>query len=240
MTLPERMRIAYLLPLLLLAALAACGGGSSGSGERDDATEQVKHVEGTFVGKVEKGDANLAVVAAPAERGKDSRPVTMYVSDGGRVSASLTGSATGNSFSVASEDGAAKAKGKLDGDSVSGTLTLPDGDAVAYRAKRAAAAAGLYDVTLTAKGQLSGASATGVGLSSKSPLRAPGVGRIKFADGKRRRFQLTAKAVPDPVRLGAGQLRLIVMPDGELSGAGAVRPSRGGEELDVFIRSAAR
>ena len=140
----------------------AAAAAAAAAGRRD---RQVKHVEGTFVGKVEKGDANLAVVAAPAERGKDSRPVTMYVSDGGRVSASLTGSATGNSFSVASEDDAAKAKGKLDGDSVSGTLTLPDGDAVSYRAKRAAAAAGLYDVTLTAKGQLSGASAT-LGLSS--------------------------------------------------------------------------
>jgi len=224
------------LPVLLLAALATCGG----SDDSDDDTAQVKQVEGTFVGKVSEGDANLAVVAAPPERGKDSRPVTMYVSDGGRVSASLTGTATGNSFSLASEDDAAKAKGKLDGNSVSGTLTLPDRDAVSYRATRAAAAAGLYDLTVSAKGQLSGASATGVGLTSKSLLRAPGFGRIKFADGKRRRFELTAKATPDPVRLGSGQMRLIVMPDGALRGAGAAAPSRGGEALDVFIRSAAR
>jgi hypothetical protein len=231
----KRIRIAIVLPAVLSVALASCGGDA----DRED-SPQAKPVDGTFVGKVAKGDAFVAVVAAPAERGKDSRAVSLYVSDGGRLSESLSGSVKGNGFTAVSDDDKAKAKGKLRGNSVSGALTLPDGKDVSYRATRATAAAGLYDLTVSAKGQLTGASANGVGLTSKSPLRAPGFGRIKFADGRRRKFELTAEATPDPVRLSAGQLRLIVMPDGALSGAGAAKPSGGGEALDVFIRSAAR
>jgi hypothetical protein len=227
-------RVAWVPIFPLLAVLAACGGGG------DDGEEQAaaKPVDGTFVGKVSKGDAFVAVVAEPAARGKDTRPVSLYVSDGGSLSESLSGAVKGNSFTAKSDGDEATAKGKLEGNSVSGTLTLPGGKDVSYRATLATAAAGLYDLTVSAKGKLSGASANGVGLTSKSALRAPGFGAIKFADGKRRRFELITESAPDPVRLGAGQLRMIVMPDGKLSGAGAARPSSGGDELDVFIRSA--
>jgi hypothetical protein len=227
-------RAAWLMALFLLFALASCGGGGDDEKEQNAAP---KVVDGTFVGKA-GDDAFVAVVANPAERGKETREVTMYVSDGGQVSASLAGTVKSNAFTAKSDDDKATAKGKLEGNSVSGTLTLPGGEDRSYRATRATAAAGLYDLTVSAKGQLSGASATGVGLTSKSSLRAPGFGRIKFADGRRRRFELKAESAPDPVRLQGGQLQLIVMPDGELSGAGAA--SGGGEELDVFIRSVAR
>jgi hypothetical protein len=226
-------KAACLLVLLLVAPLAACGGGDD---REDDAT--AKAVDGTFVGKVAGDDSFVAVVAAPVARGKETRELTMFVSDGGRLSESLKGSVRDNSFAATSAG--AKAKGKLEGNSVSGTLTLPGGKEVSYRATRATAAAGLYDLTVSAKGQLSGASANGVGLTSKSSLRAPGFGRIKFADGRQRKFEVTAEAPADPVRLGAGQLRMIVMPDGELSGAGAAKPTGGGEELDVFIKSAGK
>jgi hypothetical protein len=226
-------RVAWVPVVLLLPLLASCGGGD----DRDE-NAGAKPVDGTFVGKAAKSDAFVAVVAEPAARGKDTRAVSLYVSDGGRLSESLAGSVKDNGFTAASDDGKAKAEGKLDGNSVSGTITLPGGKDVSYRATRATAAAGLYDLTVSAKGKLSGASANGVGLTSKSALRAPGFGAIKFADGKRRRFELITDAAPDPVRLGPGQLRMIVMPDGELSGAGAARPSSGGDELDVFIRSA--
>ena len=190
---------------LLLAGLAGCGGGE----DRDADEARPDAVAGTFVGDVTGSDAFVAVVAAPAERGKDTRPVTLYVSDGGRLSESLAGTARGNSFDATSDDGDAKAKGTLQAGSVTGTITLPDGKDAAYRANAATAAAGLYDLTVSAKGRLSGASANGVGLSSEASLRAPGFGRIEFADGEKRRFELTADA-PDPVRLGAGQVRMIV------------------------------
>jgi hypothetical protein len=224
---------AYLLAIFALVPLAACGGGD----DRADKTP-AKAVDGTFVGKLSGSDTFVAVVAAPAARGKDTRELTMYVSDGGRLSESLQGAVKGNSFTATSEDDDAKAKGKLEGSSVWGTITLPGGKDRTYRATRATAAAGLYDLTVSAKGQLSGASANGVGLTSKANLRAPGFGQIKFADGRRRKFELTVDAAADPVRLRAGQLRMIVMPDGKLSGAGAARPTGGGAELNVFIKSA--
>jgi hypothetical protein len=221
------------VPLLVLAALAGCGGGDD---ERPDETRG-KAIDGTFVGDVAGSDAFVAIVAGPAEKGKETRPVTLYASDGGGLSESLAGTVRGNAFTATSDDGDAKASGRLGGDSVSGTLTLPDGGEAAYRAARATAAAGLYDLTVSARGRLSGASANGVALTSEASLRAPGSGRIEFADGKRRRFRLTADA-PDPVQLGAGRLRLIVTPEGELSGGGAAQADGG--ELELYIRSAGR
>jgi hypothetical protein len=87
------------------------------------------------------------------------------------------------------------------------------------------------------QGELSGASAPGVGLTSDTTLRAPATGRFKFADGKRRRFEVVTGDVADePTRLREGQMRLIVLPGGEMSRAGAARGTRqwrGG----VFVRS---
>ena len=227
-------RVAWVPVLLLLPLLASCGGGDDDREENAGA----KPVDGTFVGKAAKSDAFVAVVAEPAARGKDTRAVSLYVSDGGRLSESLTGSVKDNGFTAASDGDKSKAKGQLEGDTVSGTITLPDGNDLTYRATASRARSLTVRLTVSAKGKLSGASANGVGLTSKSALRAPGSGAIKFADGKRRRFELITDAAPDPVRLGAGQLRMIVMPDGELSGAGAARRGSGGDQLDVFIRSA--
>jgi hypothetical protein len=219
--------------VLLLAGAAGCGGDDE---RRPDGAEQTA-ADGTFVGDVAGREGFVAVVAAPAARGKDTRPVTLYASGGRGLSESLAGTVRGNRFNATSDDGDAKASGTLKGAEVTGTLTLPSGDDAAFRAQRATAAAGLYELTVSAKGRLSGASANGVGLTSESSLRAPGFGRLEFADGKRRRFELTADAA-DPVRLGAGRLRMIVTPDGELSGAGAAQA--GGKELELFIRSAGR
>ena len=222
------------LVVLLLGPLAGCGGGD----DRDDKADE-KAIDGTFVGKVSGTDAFVAIVAAPATRGKDRRELTLYMSDGGRLTESFSGEAERNSFVARSEDDDAEAKGELAGNSVTGTVKLPDGKTVDYQASRATAAAGLYDLTVSRDGQLTGASATGVGLTSKSTLRAPGNGRIKFADGKRRRFEVVAESADDPVRLRGGEARLIVLPDGNLSGAGEGRTAGGGGALDFFIRSAA-
>jgi hypothetical protein len=220
--------------VLLLAPLTGCGGDDDRREKADD-----KAVEGTFVGKVSGTDAFVAVVAEPLARGQNQRKVSMYVSDGGRLSESLTGSAKLNRFAATSVNDDAKAEGTLAGDSVTGSVTLPAGKTVRYQAGRATAAAGLYDLTVTSKGLLSGASANGVGLTSKSPLIAPGAGKLKFADGKRRPFEVTAGSAKDPIRLGGGKLRLIVLPSGELIGAGEGRASGGGGALDFFIRSPA-
>jgi hypothetical protein len=228
----KRIPATILLPLLLLAPVTACSGD-----DRDD--KAVKAIDGTFVGKVSGMDALMAIVAAPMGRGEDRRDVAIYVSDGGQLSESLTGTAAGNSFDVKSDDAKLRTAGTLEGNSATGTVKLSDGKTVRFTASRATATAGLYDLKVSRDGQLSGASASGVGLTSKSTLRAPGSGRLKFADGKQRKFEVKTGSSDDPVRLRAGQARLIVLPAGELSGAGEGRPAGTGDTLDFFIRSPA-
>jgi hypothetical protein len=221
----------WLAVMSVSALLAACGG------DDDDNDRPQQPVDGTFVGKVAGTDALVAVVAAPPERGRDRREVTLYVSDGQRVSESLTGSVQANGFRATSEDRDAEATGRLSRGGATGTVELPGGESARFQATRATAAAGLYDLTVSSKGRLSGASASGVGLESSSTLRAPGTGRLRFADGERRKFALTSASSGDPTRLRGGQLRLIVLPSGELSGAGEAQASSGGDELELFIRS---
>ena len=218
--------------VLLLAPLAGCGGKDS---EDDKAVE--KPLEGTFLGKVSGTNAFLAVVASPAAGNQDKRDVTVYVADGSKLSESLPGSVTGRSFSAASEDRDAEAKGKLSGDSVTGTVKLPDGKTARYEASRAAGAAGLYDLTVSPAGKLSGASAAGVGLTGKTVLRKQGTGTLKLADGTRHKFDVTAPGAGAAIPLRTGQVRVIILGDGELRGAGKRRPSSGVGDSGFFIRS---
>jgi hypothetical protein len=211
--------------LLLLVPLSGCGGDD----EREDDQAQ-QPVDGTFVGKLSGTDALVAVVAAPAAKGQDQRDATVYVSDGKRVSESFQGSIADNSFTAASEDDEAEAKGELAGDSVKGTVELPDGESADFEAGRATGASGLYVLEVSGKGRLSGASAAGVGLTSKSKLRAPGTGALKFADGERRKFKITPASDDSPRRIRDGDVRLVVLPDGQMSGAGE----------DFFLRSTAK
>ena len=107
-----------------------------------------------------------------------------------KLSESLEGPIENNSVSARSED--AEAEGELTGDGVKGTVTLPGDESADYQASRATGAAGLYELEVARDGTMSGASAAGVGLTSKSKLRAPGSGSLKFADGKRHEFEITA------------------------------------------------
>jgi hypothetical protein len=217
--------------LLLLVPLSGCGGGDDD--EREDEQAQ-QPVDGTFVGKLSGTDVLVAVVAPPAAKGDEKREATIYVSDGKRVSESFQGSIADNSFTAASHDDDAEAKGELAGDSVKGTIELPAGKSASYEATRATGASGLYMLTVSGKGTLSGASAAGVGLTSKSELRAPGTGALKFADGERRKFAVSAAAGDNSRRVRRGEVRLVVLPDGQMSGAGA---REAGAEADYFIRS---
>jgi hypothetical protein len=226
------------LALILLLPLAACGG-SDGNGDGDDQAEEKKSkpVEGTFVGKVRGTEAFVAVVAAPPPEGADRRAVTVYVCDGTRVCEWFPGTSTGNSFSAASDDDDAQVKGELTGEAASGTVELPGDKAARYKAGKATAASGLYDLSVSASGKLSGASAAGVALTGKSSLPEPGSGTLKLADGTRLKVKVTTDSAAAPEGLEAGQVRLIVLPKGELRGAGKTRKGEKARSSDFYIRS---
>jgi hypothetical protein len=220
--------LALIAALFLLGPLPACGGDDD-----DDQSEQ-QPVEGSFVGKLAGTGALVAVVAPPPLEGEESREATVYVSDGSEVSESLQGPIERNGLTTSSEDG--EVKGELAEDAVKGSVTLPGERSADYEASRATGAAGLYSLEVARNGTLSGASAAGVGLTSKSKLRAPGQGSLKFADGKRRKFEVTVApgAERGPVR--SGEVTLIVLPDGVMSGAGAREAGAG--EPEFFLHSA--
>jgi hypothetical protein len=220
--------------LLLLTALASCGGNDGDDRER---VEDVKPLEGTFVGKAEGNEAFVAVVASPVVRGEDRRELTVYACDAKRLCEWFSGSAGAKSFRVSAEGGDGEATGKLTREAATGTIELSDGKTLRYEAGRAQAAAGLYDMTLSASGKLSGASATGVGLTGKSTIPKPGGGSLKLADGKRLELDVTKSAGEGSVPLRAGQALAIVLPDHELRGAARSRRTAGGGHSDFFIRS---
>jgi outer membrane murein-binding lipoprotein Lpp len=218
--------------LLGLSAVAGCGGNN----DDDEATEKkAKLVEGTFVGKATGTTAFVAVVASPAAKGKRHRDVTVFVCDAKSLCEWLSGSANGNTFSVPADDDDAKANGRLTAKAVRGNIELRGGKTVKYVAAPAAATAGLYALTVSPKGKLTGASAAGVGLTGKSTLPSPGPGTLKLADGTRLKFDTTENS-DDPIRLRAGDVRVIVLPGRQLRGAGK---SRGGEDgaSGFFMRS---
>jgi hypothetical protein len=220
-----------LVLVLALSVVAGCGGDDD-----DEATEKrAKLVDGTFVGKIEGTEAFVAVVASPAPKGKRRRDVTLFVCDAKGLCEWLSGSANGNALTAASDDDDAKATGKLTGKAARGSIAVPGGKTLKYVASPAAATAGLYSLTVSPKGKLTGASAAGVGLTGKSTLPSPGPGTLKLADGTRLRFDATENS-DDPIRLRAGNVRVIVLSGRQLRGAGK---SKGGEDgaSDFFMRS---
>jgi hypothetical protein len=217
------------LAVLIAAPLAGCGG-------EDRAAERGKSkpLDGTFLGKVTGSNALVAVVAAPPTGKEKRQAVTVYLSDGSKLSEWLGGAVERNSFAATSDDRDAEAKGKLNGNSVTGTVKLGDGKTMQYKASRATGAAGLYELAVSPKGKISGASATGIGLTGKTALGADGSGTLKLADGTRHKFEVTGSAGSSELEVRAGQLRVIVLGDGELRGAGRARAS---DDAGFFIRS---
>ena len=209
---------------VLAAALAGCGGD-----DRPAEQSKSKPLDGTFLGKVTGTNALVAVVAAPPTGKQKQQDVTIYLSDGSKLSEWLAGAVERNGFAAASDDRDAEAKGELNGESVKGTIKLPDGKTVRYEASRATGAAGLYDLTVSPQGKLSGASATGIGLTGRTAVEADGSGTLKLADGTRHKFDVTTGG--SELELQSGQLRVIVLGDGELRGAGRAR----GDESGFFI-----
>jgi hypothetical protein len=220
---------------LLLALPVGCGGDDDGNDNNSE--QRSKPVAGTFVGEVQGGDALVAVFAAPLAKGQERREVSTFVCDAKRCAFS-SGSASGNDFAVRSGDGEAQTKVELSGKAASGTVQLPDGKSARYEAGEATATAGLYDLTVSARGKVSGASAAGVGLTGEVKLPPPGSGRLKLADRTRLKFEVTKNTAGDAASLRAGQLRLIVLPDGQVRGAGKTRGGAGSSNF--FVRSSAK
>lgn len=216
-------------------ALASFGGGESEDVDGDDAVKAAKPeqpVEGSFVGKVSGMKAFVAVVAEPGAAGQEDRAVEIYITDGTRISESFSGSIADNSFTAESEDGDAEAKGELSGESVTGTVELPNGKTVRYKANRPAGAAGLYDLSVSVSGRISGASAGGIGVKGRVDLVEES-GVLRLADGRRLRFDVSED--PGDLQVGAGQVLLIVLENGEARGAG-MSPAE--DNSAFFVRSA--
>jgi hypothetical protein len=220
--------------ILLLGALAGCGG--DGTGDREG-VKRVKPLEGTFVGKAQGEDAFVAVVASPAGPADRRREITVYACDAKRLCEWFSGSSAGNSFEVNAQRGHGEASGELTRKAATGTIALPDGKSLRYEADRATAAAGLYDLEVSARGKLTGASATGVGLTGKSTIPKPGTGSLKLADGKRLKLDVSRSRGDGAAPLEAGEARLIVLSDHRLRGAARSRSTAGGGPSDFFIRS---
>ena len=71
---------------------------------------------------------------------------------------------------------------------MTGTLALGDGKRASYKASAPAGAAGLYDLTVSPDGELSGASAAGLSVTGEITLGRRGTGLLKLADGERLKF----------------------------------------------------
>ena len=232
----EQTRVwASLVAVLLLAPLAGCGGDD----DDDERDKRPRPVAGNFVGEIRGTNAFVAVMTPPPRRGGDRRAVNVYVSDGRRLSERFRGTLTSNSFTTKSDDGDAEAKGELRRDGVTGTIKLPGRRETArYQAERATGGSGLYNLTVSSGGKLRGTSAAGLLLKGDSTLPRPGRGRLKLVDGRSLRFVATRRTGGDPIQIQPGIVRLIVLPNGRLRGAGTPRRGRGGGGSGFFIRSA--
>jgi transposase len=223
--------------VFLLVPLAGWGGDDDrDAGKAGPAAKPEQAVDGSFVGEVSGTEAFVAVVAAPADDNQNRRQVQVYVADGSGLSEWFSGSISDNSFAARSDDGDGEVKGKLSRDSVAGTVELPDGETARYEANRPTGAAGLYDLTMSRRGKLTGTSAGGLGL--RGTIKLPeGTGTLRLADGRRLKFDISEAPAADLPRLAVGQVRLIVLPDGQLRGAGKSRPSADNGDSGFLISS---
>jgi hypothetical protein len=216
-----------LLVLLPLAAVAGCGGDDDEQSERNP-----KPVAGTYVAKVQGSQAFVSVVAEPRTKGQDKRAVSVFVCDARRLCQLFAGTAAANDFTARAAGGGGEARGKLTARSASGTIAPQGGDELRFDAPQATATSGLYDLTVSRAGKVTGASAAGVALRGNVELPPPGEGSLRLADGKRLRFTVAANQTGSP-RQRPGQLRVIVLPDRQLRGAGQGRDGGGA----FFVRS---
>lgn len=228
--------VGLLLVGLLLVPVVG-GGDDPESSETEETAEGEDAVFGSFVGKVNGTEAFVAVVAAPVEGQEDTGDVQIYLSDGEGLSEWFSGPISGSSFEATSDDGDAEAEGELTTDSVTGTVTLADGETVRYQASPPSGPEGLYELTVSSTGELSGASAAGLSVTGEVALERSGTGMLRLVDGERLEFSVTPTRTGDLAHVRAGQVRLILLSDGELRGVAKSQSSNGGRS-EFLIRSA--
>jgi hypothetical protein len=226
-----------LVAAVLLAPLAGCGDDDDGNDNNNNGEDRAAPVSGTFVGKLQESGQFVAVVATPPAEGRQRREVSAFVCDGDQVCTWYTVAASGNEVVAKPEDGKGQTDVALKKSGATGSVKLPSGKTAEYSAREATATAGLYDLAVSRKGKLSGASAAGVGLTGSLTLPPPGSGKIKLADGTRLKFKVVENSAGDGALVRAGQLRMIVLPDGQVRGAGK---SRGGGATDFLVLSGSK
>ena len=226
---PARHSVAWLVPIgcLLVLALwlvAGCGGGE-GEEEGSGVEQGVPPVTGSFVGSAqdedETTDAFVAIVAAsPKERGQEERDVRAYLCDGESITEWFTSRAQGNKLDLISGDGALF-EGTLSAEASTGTINFKDERTLSYTAKLATGSAGLYDVTISEEGGVSGTSETGGfvkgqlgeeeqrGEEELRPIR----GSFTSAEGQEAGFEVLGR------ELEPKEYSWIVLEDGQVKGA---------------------
>ena len=214
----------------VLLAPAGCGGDDDNDNNGEDGATPVS---GTFVGKLRGSGQFVAVVAAPRAKDQDRRQVAAFVCDGDRVCAWYTGTASGNDVVANAQDGKGQTDVALKRDGASGSVELPSGKTARFNARQATASAGLYDLMVSRKGKLSGASSAGVALTGSLTLPPPGTGKLKLADGTRLKFKVVKNRDGNRALVRPGQLRMIVLPNGQVTGAGKSRGGEGGSDFLV-------
>ena len=230
-----RIWVGSVLVVLLLAPLAGCSGGDSPDGEEADRRWMLTTRSSVASWARYRGQKPSWPSWPHPPRGrKDSGAVQIYLSDGKGLSEWFSGPISDSSFVAKSDDGDAETEGKLTVDSVTGTVVLPGGNTVRYQASPPTGAAGLYELTVSSAGELSGASAAGLTVTGEITLGERGTGMLRLVDGKLLEFSVTPTRTGDLAHLRAGQVRLIVLSDGGLRGVAKGGPSNG----DFFILSA--
>ena len=200
---------------LLGLSVVGCGGQQQG-GSQGKEEESPQLVTGSFVGEIQEIDSFVALVADEPQDGEEAREVRAYLCDGLTINEWFRGSVTGDDLDLSSEN-EVRLKGQLTSDAATGTFTNLNGDSVPFEASPATGIAGLYNVTLSDDGTLSGTSERGGQLEGQLGDQLqdgsyPVSGTITSPDGETQDFE--AFASPE----ASGNLRWIALPDGRIRG----------------------
>jgi hypothetical protein len=202
---------------LLFFLLAGC----VGPGQEEE-KKSAPPVAGSFVGEMpdvgEDGTFVAVVASGAAEEGAELE-VRAYLC-GEEVNEWFWSSVAGNDLELSSDSGW-RLEGQLTSDAASGTITPPDSASVPFEASPATGIAGLYDVTLSADGQLSGSSERGGRIEGQIADRAQGddypiSSTITPPEGQPQDFELLASSN------APADFRLIALADGRIKVGGQI------------------